>query len=92
MNFDDFVWFWLADRDRMADTSVAYWFRCLDMDDDGFYLGELRSQRGLVPSNFLTEAPPDYDPSQPRHKRTSNAQGGPQDRSRERDNYYAGYF
>ncbi|EFX79637.1 hypothetical protein DAPPUDRAFT_30197, partial [Daphnia pulex] len=32
-----------------------------DMDDDGFYLGELRGQRGLVPSNFLTEAPPDYD-------------------------------
>ena len=61
-----------------------------DMDDDGFYLGELRGQRGLVPSNFLTEAPPDYDPSQPRHKRTSNTQGGPQDRSRERDNYYAG--
>lgn len=27
------------------------------MDDDGFYLAELRSQRGLVPSNFLTEAP-----------------------------------
>ncbi len=28
-----------------------------DMDDDGFYLAELRGQRGLVPSNFLTEAP-----------------------------------
>jgi hypothetical protein len=28
-----------------------------DMDDDGFYLAELRNQRGLVPSNFLTEAP-----------------------------------
>ena len=27
------------------------------MDDDGFYLAELRAQRGLVPSNFLTEAP-----------------------------------
>lgn len=28
-----------------------------DMDDDGFYLAEIRGQRGLVPSNFLTEAP-----------------------------------
>lgn len=24
-----------------------------DMDDDGFYLGELNGRRGLVPSNFL---------------------------------------
>ncbi|RXG56729.1 RIMS-binding protein 2 [Armadillidium vulgare] len=32
-----------------------------DMDDDGFYMGELRGQRGLVPSNFLQDAPHDYD-------------------------------
>lgn len=28
-----------------------------DMDEDGFYMGELDGVRGLVPSNFLTEAP-----------------------------------
>jgi len=27
-----------------------------DMDEDGFYMGELNGVRGLVPSNFLTEA------------------------------------
>ncbi|XP_076641762.1 RIMS binding protein isoform X6 [Halictus rubicundus] len=27
-----------------------------DLDDDGFYMGELNGVRGLVPSNFLTEA------------------------------------
>ncbi|XP_024084394.1 peripheral-type benzodiazepine receptor-associated protein 1 isoform X4 [Cimex lectularius] len=32
-----------------------------DMDDDGFYMGELDGVRGLVPSNFLTEAPPEYN-------------------------------
>ncbi|CAG7722268.1 unnamed protein product [Allacma fusca] len=32
-----------------------------DMDDDGFYMGELNGVRGLVPSNFLTEAPLEYD-------------------------------
>ncbi|KAK7866268.1 hypothetical protein R5R35_007103 [Gryllus longicercus] len=32
-----------------------------EMDDDGFYMGELDGMRGLVPSNFLTEAPPDYE-------------------------------
>lgn len=31
-----------------------------DMDEDGFYFGECRGQQGLVPSNFLTEAPADY--------------------------------
>ena len=28
-----------------------------DMDDDGFYIGEVNGVRGLVPSNFLTETP-----------------------------------
>lgn len=27
-----------------------------DMDEDGFYMGELNGVRGLVPSNFLTES------------------------------------
>lgn len=27
-----------------------------DMDEDGFYMGELDGIRGLVPSNFLTDA------------------------------------
>ena len=27
-----------------------------EMDPDGFYMGELNGVRGLVPSNFLTEA------------------------------------
>ncbi len=49
-----------------------------DMDDDGFYLGELRGLRALVPSNFLTEAPPDYDPSQPQSmgRHPGTASGG----------------
>ncbi|GFR28038.1 RIMS-binding protein 2 [Trichonephila clavata] len=31
-----------------------------EADEDGFYMGELNGERGLVPSNFLTEAPPDF--------------------------------
>ncbi|KAJ8956072.1 hypothetical protein NQ318_016524 [Aromia moschata] len=31
-----------------------------EMDDDGFYMGEIDGVRGLVPSNFLTEAPDQY--------------------------------
>ena len=38
---------------RTGDVIVVYG----DMDDDGFYMAELRGQRGLVPSNFLADAP-----------------------------------
>jgi RIMS-binding protein 2 len=31
-----------------------------EMDEDGFFMGELDGVRGLVPSNFLTEAPDQY--------------------------------
>lgn len=31
-----------------------------DMDEDGFFMGELDGVRGLVPSNFLTEATEQY--------------------------------
>lgn len=41
-----------------------------EMDDDGFYMGEIDGVRGLVPSNFLTEAPEQYGAGQ-----TSQAQG-----------------
>ena len=34
-----------------------------DADDDGFYLGELDGRSGLVPSNFLQEAPLSYSVS-----------------------------
>lgn len=33
--FDDFVWLFLAVQDRMLSSSVPYWFRVLDLDDDG---------------------------------------------------------
>lgn len=38
---------------RSGDTITIYG----DMDDDGFFMGEFKGRRGLVPSNFLQEAP-----------------------------------
>lgn len=35
-----------------------------EMDEDGFYMGELDGVRGLVPSNFLTDAPDQYSSNQ----------------------------
>jgi RIMS-binding protein 2 len=43
---------------RTGDLLLVYG----EMDDDGFYMGELNGRRGLVPSNFLTDVPPGYDP------------------------------
>ncbi|KAJ0173196.1 hypothetical protein K1T71_011372 [Dendrolimus kikuchii] len=34
-----------------------------EMDDDGFYMAEIDGMRGLVPSNFLTEANDQYAPA-----------------------------
>ncbi|XP_076346015.1 RIMS-binding protein 2-like isoform X6 [Tachypleus tridentatus] len=31
-----------------------------EVDEDGFFMGEINGVHGLVPSNFLTDAPPDY--------------------------------
>jgi RIMS-binding protein 2 len=36
-----------------------------EMDNDGFFMGELDGVRGLVPSNFLTEAPGPAQGQQP---------------------------
>lgn len=35
------------------------------MDEDGFYMGEIDGVRGLVPSNFLSEAPDQYGTQAP---------------------------
>lgn len=39
-----------------------------DMDEDGFYMGELDGVRGLVPSNFLTEATEQYGDVNKKHQ------------------------
>ncbi|CAM1313166.1 BZRAP1 (predicted) [Pycnogonum litorale] len=38
-----------------------------DMDEDGFFMGEIGGVRGLVPSNFLTDVPSDYRDNNPHH-------------------------
>ncbi|CAI2349576.1 unnamed protein product [Caenorhabditis sp. 36 PRJEB53466] len=47
---------------RQGDRIIVYG----EMDDDGFYMGELNGQHGLVPSNFLQASPlTNLAPSQP---------------------------
>jgi len=35
MIFEDFIYFLLSEEDKTTQTSLEYWFRCLDMDGDG---------------------------------------------------------
>lgn len=44
------------------------------MDDDGFYLGEIDGQRGLVPSNFLVEYTDQYN-QRNQHEQPGDAVG-----------------
>lgn len=46
------------------------------MDDDGFYMGEIDGVRGLVPSNFLTEAPEQYGAGQTSQQVAQRGQRG----------------
>ncbi|KAM9319230.1 serine/threonine-protein phosphatase 2A regulatory subunit B'' subunit beta-like [Gastrophryne carolinensis] len=35
ISYADFVWFLLSEEDKKAQTSIEYWFRCMDLDGDG---------------------------------------------------------
>merc|ERR1719264_881565 len=36
MSYSEFVWFLLAEEDKRNPTSIEYWFRCMDLDGDGY--------------------------------------------------------
>ncbi|CAL8342784.1 unnamed protein product [Boreogadus saida] len=35
MSYGDYVWFIISEEDKKTDTSMEYWFRCMDLDGDG---------------------------------------------------------
>lgn len=45
------------------------------MDEDGFFMGELDNVRGLVPSNFLTESPEQYNSQGVNNQRNVHQRG-----------------
>ncbi|XP_075235885.1 uncharacterized protein LOC142333004 isoform X2 [Lycorma delicatula] len=36
MSYTEFVWFLLAEEDKMHPRAIEYWFRCMDLDGDGY--------------------------------------------------------
>ncbi|KAJ8973449.1 hypothetical protein NQ317_016792 [Molorchus minor] len=36
MSYTDFVWFLLSEEDKTHPTAIEYWFRCMDLDGDGY--------------------------------------------------------
>lgn len=35
MGYDDFVWFMLSEEDKTTPRSLEYWFKVIDLDDNG---------------------------------------------------------
>jgi len=35
LSYPDFIFFMLSEEDKTTECSLAYWFRCCDLDDDG---------------------------------------------------------
>lgn len=36
MSYTEFVWFLISEEDKRYPRSIEYWFRCMDLDGDGF--------------------------------------------------------
>lgn len=36
MSYAEFVWFLLSEEDKRHPRSIEYWFRCMDLDGDGY--------------------------------------------------------
>ncbi|KAL1140312.1 hypothetical protein AAG570_000244, partial [Ranatra chinensis] len=36
MSYTEFVWFLLAEEDKSHPRAIEYWFRCMDLDGDGY--------------------------------------------------------
>ena len=60
MSFGDFVWFILSEEDKTTITSIEYWFRIIDLDNNGIITGyelehffEEQSQRLTFLNNEL---------------------------------------
>jgi serine/threonine-protein phosphatase 2A regulatory subunit B'' len=35
MNFEDFVWYLLCEENKQSRTSIQYWFKVVDLDNNG---------------------------------------------------------
>ena len=36
MTYSEFVWFLISEEDKHHPRAIEYWFRCMDLDGDGF--------------------------------------------------------
>ena len=36
LGYHDFIWLLLSEEDKTSDTAIAYWFRAIDLDADGY--------------------------------------------------------
>lgn len=36
MSYPDFIFFMLSEEDKTTECALSYWFKCCDLDDDGY--------------------------------------------------------
>lgn len=36
MTYSEFVWFLISEEDKSHPRAIEYWFRCMDLDGDGY--------------------------------------------------------
>ena len=69
MSYEDFVWFMLCEEDKTSDRSLEYWFKVVDLDNNGIITAhemrffyeeqnnrlEYLSQESVLFSDFLCQ-------------------------------------
>jgi len=62
MRYQDFVWFILSEEDKTTNTSISFWFQCIDFDEDGiispfeleFFYAEQRQKMKTYQTDQIT--------------------------------------
>eukprot|EP01004_Peranema_trichophorum_P007952 NODE_671_length_2481_cov_77.005513_g576_i0.p1 GENE.NODE_671_length_2481_cov_77.005513_g576_i0~~NODE_671_length_2481_cov_77.005513_g576_i0.p1 ORF type:complete len:687 (-),score=144.26 NODE_671_length_2481_cov_77.005513_g576_i0:312-2372(-) len=91
MNYEDFIWFCMSEEDKSTETSLEYWFRCVDLDKDGilsgyeldYYYAEQRKrmesilQEQILYEDILCQMIDMINPKEPKNIRLSDIKNCP---------------
>ncbi|KAI8967194.1 hypothetical protein BDF20DRAFT_902270 [Mycotypha africana] len=65
LSYFDFIWFLLSEVDKSTPMAIEYWFRCLDMDNDGvitsYELSQFWHDQDIKQQQFCDNMTPDDD-------------------------------
>ena len=53
MGFEDFMWYLLSEEDKTTRTSIDYWFRVVDLDNNGIITYIFKFKLDLMKCNIF---------------------------------------